>query len=242
MKRSLVCLAVLVSVATLAIAAKKEAPGSVIDSGIFHVMVNGKQIGTETFKIQERAGTSVTNSTIKVEAGGVKAEQSSTLELTTAGELIHYSWKEQSPGRAQTTVEVSTYGALLQRVTASEKSKTIDVPYMASPATFILDDNFFTHRQLLVWRYLATCQRKDEKLGCSPLKLGILVPAQHVMSVVTVEVTGPEKLAWKGAEREFLRLKLSVEDTVWDIWVDPADSFKIQRIVIPANKTEVLRS
>jgi len=53
---------------------------------------------------------------------------------------------------------------------------------------------------------------------------------------------GQEKLSWKGAERDVLHLKLTADEIAWDIWVDPADSYKVLRILIPANKTEVLRT
>lgn len=240
MKRFLKCLAFLLAPALPLLLAAKD-PGAVVDSGTFQIVVNGQQVGTETFKIQQQAGRSITTSSIKVQSGGTKAEQSSVLEMTAAGELIGYSWKEQSPGKAQTTVDV-TSGALLQRVVAGEKAKPIEVPYMAAPTTFILDDNFFTHRQLLVWRYLAgSCGQKDGKPACNPTKLGVLVPAQHVMIVVNLELVGPEKLNWRGAERDMLHVRMTAEEVGWDIWVDPADNYKMVRVLVPANKTEVLR-
>jgi len=239
-KRSLAALALLVSLAVLAVAAAKES-GTTVDSGSFEVLVDGKRIGTEHFKIQQSAAGSVTTSTIKV-VTGTKAEQSSTLQLSATGDLVHYAWKELSPGKAQTTVEV-TGGTLLQRVTVTAGKRADEVPYMTPPSTAILDDNFFTHRQLIVWRYLrASCGTKDGKLVCTPSKLGIIVPAQHIKAIVGLELVGQEKLSWKGAERDVLHLKLTADEIAWDIWVDPADSYKVLRILIPANKTEVLRT
>jgi hypothetical protein len=241
-KRSLVALAILISLALFAAAAaaKKES-GTTVDSGSFEVLVDGKRVGTEHFKIQQNAAGSVTTSTIKVVAG-TKAEQSSTLQLNATGELVHYDWKELSPGKAQTTVEVSG-GILLQKVTLVAGKKPDELPYMTPPSTFILDDNFFTHRQLIVWRYLGgNCGTKDGKFACVPGKLGILVPAQHIKAIVALELVGLEKISWKGSEREVLHVKLTADEIAWDIWVDPADSYKVLRILIPANKTEVLRT
>jgi len=241
-KRSLSVLAVLLALAAFLAAAPKTAKdaGTTVDSGTFEVLVNGQRVATENFKIQQTPAGSVTTTTIKVTAGGVKAEQSSVLEISPAGELLHYAWKELSPGKAQTTIEVSS-GALLQRITMPDAKKPMDVPYLMPPTTFILDDNFFTHRQLLVWRYLGGCM-KEGKLACAPGKLGIIVPAQHLQGMVSLEVVGLEKQSWKGAEHELLRVKLSSDDIVWDIWVDPGDSYKVLKISIPANKTEVLRT
>jgi len=240
-RRFLRCLVVLASLGSLLAAAAKES-SSVVDSGTFEVLVDGKRVATESFKIQQTPRTSISTSTIKVIAGA-KAEQQSVLEITTAGELVRYAWKELSPTRSQSTVEVAS-GALLQRVHPPDAKKPIEVPYMTSPSTFVLDDNFFTHRQLLVWRFLAGSCRSDDggKLACAPTDLGVLVPAQHVMAIAKLSLVGTEKLPWKGVERELLHVRLAVEDVTWDIWVDPADSYKMLRIVIPSTKTEVIRS
>ena len=242
MKRMLSGFAVLLALAAVVAAAPKET-GMVVDSGTFDVLVDGKRVGTENFKIQQNAGGSVTTSTIKVLAGGTKAEQSSTLELTPTGDLVRYSWKELSPGKAQTTVEV-TAGTLLQRISLPENKKPVDVPYMTPPSTAILDDNFFAHRELLVWRFLgsSSCGMREGKRVCNPLKLGFLVPARHTKDIATLEMVGTEKLTWKGIDRELVHLKLTSDDVAWDIWVDPADSYKVLRIAIPASKTEIVRA
>jgi hypothetical protein len=184
--------------------------------------------------------TNVTTSQIKIGEAN-KAEQSSVLTMNSAGELVRYSWKELSPGKATTTVEV-TEKAVMQHIVMPTEKKPVDIPYMTPASTMVLDDNVFAHRQLLVWRFLrSSCGKTDGKQSCAPLKLGVLVPAQHVVAVVGVDYVGSEKLQYKGAERAVDHLKLTSDDLEWNIWVDPADSYKILRINIPVNKTEVLR-
>jgi hypothetical protein len=222
-------------------AAPKQPSGKVVDSGVFAIVVDGKRVGTETFSIQDQGLNNVTTSQIKIAAGTTKAEQSSVLELTNAGGLVRYAWKEISPGKTQSNIEV-TQNAVIQHIVLADAKKPVDVPYMVSASTMILDDNVFVHRELLVWRYLrANCGVKDGKQSCSPVKLGVLVPAQHVMAVISVELVGSEKLTIKGAERELEHIKVMSDDVEWSIWADPADSFKVVRIYIPSNKTEVLR-
>jgi hypothetical protein len=236
-----VSLVVLACVAAAVAAPKpKGEPGKVVDAGAFTVLVDGKKVGLETFKVEQRGNDSFTTSQIKV-TDGDKAEQSSELQMNSAGELVHYAWKEISPGKAQSTIEV-TQGALLQRIVMPNGKKPVELPHMASPSTFILDDNFFTHRELLAWRYLASCTVSGDKRSCPPMKLGVLIPAQHIMAVVTLELLGTEKVTINGAERELTHIKLMADDIEWGIWVDPADSFKVMRITIPANKTEVVRN
>lgn len=243
MKNLAVTLVVLAGVAA-ALAAptpkEKSESGRAIDAGVFTVLVDGKKVATENFKIEQRGSESFTTSQIKVTEGD-KAEQSSELQMNSAGELVHYSWKEISPGKAQSTIEVTPQGALLQRIVMPDAKKPLELPHMAPASTFILDDNFFIHRELLTWRYLAGCTVSGENRSCPPMKLGVLIPAQHIMSVVNLELVGTEKIAIHGAERELAHIKLTSDDIEWGIWVDAADSFKIIRITIPANKTEVVR-
>jgi len=224
----------------MALAAPAKDAGKVVDAGTFSITVNGKRIGAETFKIQDMGLTNVTTSHIKITEGN-KAEQASTLTMNPAGELVRYAWKELSPGKSETSVEV-TEKAVMQHVTMPTEKKPVDIPYMTPASTMLLDDNAFAHRQLLVWRFLrSSCGMKDGKQTCTAGKLGVLVPAQHVVAVVSIDWVALEKLQYKGVEREVAHLKLLSDDLEWNIWVDPADSYKILRITIPANKVEVLR-
>lgn len=242
MKTFRVALVLVAATATLWAGKNKESGAKVVDSGTFRILLNDKQIGTETFSIQQQGDHSITSSQIKVTADA-KAEQSSVLEMTSSGELVRYAWKETSPDKAETSVDV-VQGAVLQHLTLPQNKKPLDVPYMIPPTTMVLDDNFFSHRQLLIWRYLAeSCKTVDGKASCAmkPLKLGILVPAQHTPAVITVDFVGNEKITINGKERDLLRFKLMADDVEWAVWADGADSYKVQRIVVPSMKTEVVR-
>jgi hypothetical protein len=51
------------------------------------------------------------------------------------------------------------------------------MPYILPLSTVILDDNFFSQRKLLVWRYLTTgCIPKDGLLACNPSQFGFSFP------------------------------------------------------------------
>jgi hypothetical protein len=52
---------------------------------------------------------------------------------------------------------------------------------------------------------------------------------------------GKEKVAIHGAERELLRLTLKGENFEWSLWVDDQNQFKLMRVSIPADDTEVVR-
>jgi hypothetical protein len=58
---------------------------------------------------------------------------------------------------------------------------------------------------------------------------------------VRMELVGKEKVTIRGAERELLRLNLSGENYQWALWVDDQDHFKLMKVSIPADNTEVVR-
>jgi hypothetical protein len=56
-----------------------------------------------------------------------------------------------------------------------------------------------------------------------------------------VELAGREKVTIRGTERELLRLNLKGEEFSWVLWVDEKDQFKLMRVLIAADNTEVVR-
>jgi len=200
--------------------------------------VNGKRIGTETFRIEEKADISIANSQIKVDDGNQKADQTSEMQITPKGELRLYTWKSIGPVKEESVVEPKDE-FLVQHVTPADFKKQ-DIPYILPLATVVLDDNFFSHREILVWRYLATgCLRKDEQLTCGPSHFGILVPRQHTSGSVVMELVGMEKTKVKGVDIDLNKIKLDSDGVQWILWVD--DQYKVLKMSVPASNVEVVR-
>ena len=110
--------------------------------------------------------------------------------------------------------------------------------------TTILDNNFFVHREVLAWRYLAAdCKAEAGIMKCQqgPQEFGALVPQDRTSLRVRIELVGKEKVTIRGTERELLRLNLSGEEFDWALWLDEHDQFKLIRVAIPADSTEVVR-
>ena len=133
---------------------------------------------------------------------------------------------------------------LMERTIAGGNGKPAEQPFLMPSTTAILDNNFFVHREVLAWRYLAADCRSDAgNLKCSqgPAQFGALVPQDHTSISVRMELIGKEKISIHGAERELLRVNLSGEDFEWVLWLDDHDQFKLMRVAIPADNTEVIR-
>ena len=123
------------------------------------------------------------------------------------------------------------------------QDKDHEQPYLLSPSTSILDDYFFIHREVLVWRFLAaTCKQEKGQIQC-PIKqraqFGTLDPRQHSSAPLTAEYLGREKINFKGSPQEFNRVEFKTDVGNWQLWLD--DQFKVMRIVIEGDNTEVVR-
>ncbi len=217
---------------------KASSNKKVWDAGSFTIFMNGKKIGSEKFSIEQRSDVSVATSEVKVEDGSFKADQTSEMQITPKGELRSYSWRATSPNKEESLVEPKEQ-LLVEHVIPADQKK-MDVPHVLPVSTVILDDNFFSHRELLVWRYLSTgCVQDKTGLMCGPSHFGILVPRQHLAAEAVMDLMGREKVTIKGQEQEFNKLKLESDGVVWLLWV--SDDYKVVKMSVPAQHVDVVR-
>jgi hypothetical protein len=240
-RRILVSSLVLAAVALPAFGgkAKKENVANsqrIIDSGTFGVYINGKRIASEKFEITQTSDASVAKSEFKLDEA--KNPQNAELRLSANGNLQHYQWSEKDQG--QSVIEPKDE-FLIEKVTLNT-GKTAEQPFILPTSTLILDDYFFSQRQLLLWRYLAgQCQPKPGEKGCNliPTQFGVIVPRAQTSAQITVEYSGQQKVKIHEMDRELARFELHMEGNDWTVWVDEA--YKIQKITIDAEHTEVYR-
>jgi hypothetical protein len=222
---------------------KKEKPKSeaaqTVDSGSFGIFINNQRVATETFRIDRQNGNSIIKSQLK-ETAETDAGQKSDMEIGPSGDLLTYSW---SQGTGGTLSVFPNNDFLKERIAASGTAKAAEVAFLLPNSTPILDNNFFVHRELLVWKYLATAPCKDEngKRQCQGVDFGTLVPQDRQSMPVRMELVGKEKVNIRGTDRELLRLKLTGDSFDWALWVDDQDHFKLIRVEIPADITVVVR-
>jgi hypothetical protein len=235
---------VLASALAVFAADKKEKPkpaaAEMVDSGTFGVFIKGQRVVNETFTIEQKNGGSVVKSQLKELSGGDSSGQKSELEMTASGDLLRYDWSQGSGG-SLTVLPNNDF--LMEKVTAGS-NKTAEKPFLMPSSSPILDNNFFVQREVLIWKYLAAdCKPEAGNMKCQsgPASFGVLVPQDQSSMSVKLELIGKEKISFKGAERELLRLNLSGENFDWALWVDDHNSFKLMRVSIPADNTEVVR-
>lgn len=235
-------LVVLLALSAAMADSKQKDAGQAVDSGTFGIFMNGRRVATESFSIQQTSGGSVANSEFKTEPGVDAADQSSELQLAASGEIRRYEWKEISPGKAQAVVTPND-NFLIERSTNNPQEKQQEQPFLMPSSTSILDDYFFIQREILVWRFLATsCRQEKGQVQCpanQKAQFGVLNPHARSSMLVTLEFAGREKAPVRGVERELNRFSLKGEGGDWALWLD--DQFKLIRIVVASDNTEVVR-
>lgn len=226
--------------------------GKVWDSGSFGVFVSGRRVATEKFEIEQKAGNSVTLSEFQLHRGNVKADQKADMELTPSGNLISYTWQASRPKKEETRVDFKDQ--LLVEHIIPDDQKEVDIKHFLPASTVILDDNFFSQREVLLWHYLATCSRTGGDLACRPATFAVLIPQQHVSLDATMRLLGQEKPVVKGVEQQMMKVELDMRapqqvfwmnekpgnaDMKWILWLD--EQYKVVKITVPGTNIQVLR-
>jgi len=217
--------------------------GQMVDSGSFGIYVNGQRVATERFSVQQTSTGSMVDAQLLEEGASEKASQSSSMQLTAQGELVRYEWHEISPEKTDLEL-VPNDQFLIEKVTVKPGDKPIEQPFLLPSSTVVLDNNFFVHRELLAWRYLVqNCKHNSGKFECvsGPISFGVVVPQDRASMRVSLEPVGKEKIRVAGKERELARFDLKFEQTSWALWLDDQDHFKIVKIAVASDKTEVVR-
>lgn len=217
---------------------EKEHEGQKVDSGSFGVFQNGHRVGTETFSIYQTANGSVIQSEFKTENAPTTDVQTSEMQLTAAGNIRRYEWKELSPEKAESVV-LPNEDFLNQKWSAGPQEKEHEQPYLLPASTSILDDYFFVHREVLAWRYLASACPKGKAEPCQRMQFGTLNPRQHTSASVSIAYLGPETVAKGDTKQKLNKMELKSDAGTWQLWLD--DQFKVMRMSIVGENTEVVR-
>ncbi len=219
--------------------AATDAGGKSVDAGSFGIYVSGKRIGTETFSIEQFSDSSVAKAEFRTDDGN-KSVQTAEMLLTTNGNLRRYTWNENSPGKAMSVLEPQEQ-LLIQHISTGAADKPIDQQYILPASTVVLDDYFFSQREVLLWRYLAGNCRLDERGGCplKPAQFGAIIPRQRTSMLVTLEYAGKETVSLHGQKRELSRFNLQTDNTQWSLWLDA--NYKLVRVYVASEALEAVR-
>ncbi len=236
--------ALLFALTSSALAGGKPTAGkaaTVVDQGSFAVFQNGQRVGTENFIIRQYADFNVTSSELRVEAGpsGANLDQSSELTLFPNGNISRYEWKQSAAPHNSAVVEPKDQFLSMRVVT---DGKAAEQPFFLTPDAFVLDDYFFSTREVLLWKYLASaCKPRPGGDGCdlTRARFAVLIPRRRTSAEVFIEFKGYDDTPLNGRPQHLRRFAMQTEGPEWSLWLDA--NHKLQRISIPETNTEVLR-
>jgi hypothetical protein len=215
---------------------------TVVDEGSFGIFQNGVRVATETFTIRQFPDSNTTTSQLRSEPGaGERLEQSSELTLLPDGNFSRYEWKQTAPAHNSALVEPGDQ-VLILHSSGGDGKPIADQTFFLSRQTFILDDYFFSTRELLMWRYLiSSCKPRTGGDGCDLIRqrFPVLVPRRRSSSQVFIEFKGYDDTPLNGRPQHLRHFVMQTEGPDWHLWLDA--NHKLLRISIPDTGTEVLR-
>jgi hypothetical protein len=237
--RLFLCMVVLAGVAA---AGDQKGASGMVDSGTFNILVNGKRVATETFRMEQKDGMNVVTSELRADTAEKPAVQQAEMKVASDGNLKRYHWKETSPRKAELSLEPQD-AFFVMNVSEKDGTPSKQSTHPLSGFTSILDDNFFSQLQVLAWKYMA--------LGCKPAptggsvcvwseqKLPIFNPHQQQSQLITAVYLGLRKVTLNGAAQDYHALTFKAEAGEWMAWMDQKN--RLVRVLIPGENTEVLR-
>jgi hypothetical protein len=227
---------VIISLVCASFAADKKEP-SIADSGTLALMVNGRKVATEHFTMKQGTAGNSVSSTLDFDDGKTKAQQQSELEVGADGSFKRYVWQEVQPGKARITAEPQdkTFIAVREKSSDTAENKETLHPLDVSTIT-IVDTNFYSHVEVLMWRYLAmSCANGSCKFAVQ--KFPIFVPYQELAQLFTLSYVGNDAIHTAGGAKQASKFRVQTENGDIDVWMD---GFKMMKLKLPG-AVEVVR-
>jgi hypothetical protein len=110
------------------------------------------------------------------------------------------------------------------------------------PSDFILDDYFFSTREVLLWRYQAmSCKPRSSGGMCNFVRrrFPVLIPQRNTSSEVYLQFKGFDDMPLNGRPQHLLHFVMDTDGPTWNLWLN--EQQKLLRISIPADNVEILR-
>jgi hypothetical protein len=211
---------------------------SVVDSGQLSIVVNGRKVATENFTMQQGAGGSSVTSRLMFDDGARKAQQESELELGADGAIHKYTWQEKEPGKARLTAEPQDKSFIVVRQKETDAATPKDSTHPVDiGATTIVDDNFYSHLQVLMWRYLAlSCA--NQQCRFNEQKLPVFVPHQEMAQLFTITFEGNDTLRLRQGRTDATKFRVMTEGGEMHLWMQGT---KLMKVLMPTAAIEVTR-
>lgn len=194
---------------------------SLADHGIFRILSEGQQIGTERFEIESKAEGYQARGELRLKMPGAgEASETSKLTLNRSLEVTSYERLQKSPKKAGVTVAFEPDRARAHYRAPEGES---DYEYYLERKVVILDTNFFHHFAFLLQQY-------DVARGGAQ-HISVFVPQEASPGMMLVEYVGKDEGHDKWvAKTDALEIHL---------WADEAR--RLVKLAVSSAKVEVVR-
>lgn len=232
-----VCISILLI--TCSAFAGDQKTSSIVDSGQLLVVADGKKVATESFTMQQSADGSSVTSRLTFDNGSTKAQQESELELGADGAIRKYTWQEKEPGKARLVAEAQEKSFIVVHMKENDVAAAKDSTHpLDVSVTNIVDDNFYSHVQVLLWRYFAMSCGNPQQCRFVEQKLPVFVPHQEMAQVFTITFEGTDTLRLKNGKTEVGKYRVQTEGGEMHVWMNGT---KMVKLLMPSASIEVTR-
>ncbi|HKV04438.1 MAG TPA: hypothetical protein VJO53_04940 [Candidatus Acidoferrales bacterium] len=197
----------------------------VAEKGTFKILVNGQQMGKESFEITPSGGDWIARGTSEIQTPDGMTRVSGTLQLHADGTPVRYEWSTQAAKKNAATISFVGPTATIDLRVEGARPFTQQFKFN-SPQIAILDNNLYHQYAVLARLY------DREKKGAQTFS--VLVPQELTPGTVTVESLGDQNASGKKLEE----MTVKTEDLEVDLYLDAG---RLVRIVAPSTNAEIIR-
>jgi hypothetical protein len=204
------------------------------EKGVFKIVVDGEEKGTEEFEIAPVGNQFVAKGKIRLTVTrDDKPTQfliESDLLMQSDYDPVRYTMVQKSDGNTSTAkmeFDRGTANAEFNTGSGSEKRQ-----YQFEPGVALLDDNVFHHYVLLARRY------NYEKGGLQ--ELYAFIPQESIGGILRMNYKGDEKIEINGKSTEVQHLIVDTNDLKLDLYLEGPEH-RLVKLEVPSSNVVVLR-
>jgi hypothetical protein len=197
------------------------------ERGVFRIVLDGRTVGSETFRIFREHGVWKAEGTIELRLPGQATERDhADLTLASDGAPVAYRWTGKS-SKMRSIVVAFRGDAAEMTLSRPGAAPAVEAYRFPQGHIVVLDNNVYEDyailAQLYDWRTRGT------------QKFSVLIPQDQTPGTIAVQAMGRRKIA--GETLEWLRVESP--DLEVDLYLDAAH--RLMRIVVPGSHAEIVR-
>jgi len=204
-----------------------QAPPLVPDKGAFRILLEGAEVGTETFETAPSGNSwTVRSETVVRVPGAPETRSSGELRISADGTPLSYKWSAQAEKKTSGAVEFDQ-GTAKTSIDVGSKEPYREDFVFPSPRVAVLDNNL--HHQYALLALLYNWNAKGQQT------FPVLIPQDMTPGSVSVESLGPKTVE----AARFEALRVNTPDAEILVYFDAQR--RLMRVEVPAAGVAIVR-